>query len=299
MVREAVASVLEQTYRPIEIILVNDGSTDGSAIVLEHLVREHPDIIRVIHQHNQGPGPARETGRLAAGGEYIQYLDSDDWLLPRKFSVQVAALKKNPDCGIAYGISRLVDADGHTLQEPSKWTGRKLDYLFPALLVDRWWHTHTPLFRSTVTDAAGSWPGRRPEDWDLEARMGADRVRLVFCDEVVSCQREYPDANRVSRGARDAYLRDEAWFLPRLYQCAVQAGVSLNAPEMHHFSRWAFMRARHLGLLGEEKLACRLGRLAQQSNPARFSSINFFVLAARFVGWKMIGRIGYIREKFF
>jgi len=298
MVVQAVNSVLSQTYRPIEIILVDDGSTDDTPGILDQLRDENPDIITVLHQPNQGPGLARETGRVAAHGDFIQYLDSDDWLLPDKFTIQVRALEDNPDCGITYGPARLVDQNGDTVREPSKWTGKRFDYLFPALLIDRWWHTHTPLFRKEISDAAGCWSEHRPEDWDLEARMGALRVKLIYCDTVLSCQREYPDENRVSWGSHEAYLRDEAWFLPRLYDCAVQAGITSDAPEMHHFSRWAFMRARHLGAMGETDLAQALYRLAQKSGRNDNLSMKVVGFFAKVLGWKLTGKLCMLREVF-
>ena len=66
-----------------------------------------------------------------------------------------------------------VHADGRILEDPSRHTAEQIDTLFPLLLVERWWHTHTPLFRRWISDAAGPWPDFRPEDWDLEARMAA------------------------------------------------------------------------------------------------------------------------------
>src|SRR5262245_54314926 len=69
MLKEAVSSVLEQTYRPIEIIIVNDGSIDETAKVADLLASENPDEIRVVHQSNTGPGLAREAGRKQARGE--------------------------------------------------------------------------------------------------------------------------------------------------------------------------------------------------------------------------------------
>src|SRR5215475_1428390 len=92
VLHEAVASVLAQTYRPIEIIVVNDGSTDETGREAEALAEAHSEL-RVIHRENGGPGEARETGRRAARGEFIQYLDSDDLLLPTKFALQVAGLR--------------------------------------------------------------------------------------------------------------------------------------------------------------------------------------------------------------
>lgn len=291
MVATAVESVLAQTYRPIEIVLVNDGSSDDTAQVLERMAAQHPDEIIVLHQDNAGPGLAREAGRLVATGEYIQYLDSDDWLLPCKFETQVQALENNPQCDIAYGISQLVDEEGGVLQSSSKWTGEKFDYLFPALLVDRWWHTHTPLFRRRISDSAGAWPDRRPEDWDLEARMGAHKAKLVFCDVVVSCQREHTGEERVRYGQLESYLKDEAWFLPRLYACAVEAGVPADAPEMIHFSNWAFMRARQLGALGEAGKATALLGLARSSSVLQRPAFNLVGLSAALIGWRLTGKL--------
>ena len=93
LLREAVASVLAQTYRPIEIIIVDDGSTDETGTRSGGLGGSHSEV-RTIHRENGGPGAARETGRLAARGEFIQYLDSDDLLLPIKFELQVAGLRQ-------------------------------------------------------------------------------------------------------------------------------------------------------------------------------------------------------------
>src|SRR5258708_33538471 len=105
MLREAVASVLGQTYRPIEIVIVDDGSTDNTTEAAQGLAAGYPEI-RVIHQPNAGVGQAREAGRLAARGDYIQHLDSDDLLLPGKFALQVAALEDRPQCRAGYGVDR-------------------------------------------------------------------------------------------------------------------------------------------------------------------------------------------------
>lgn len=298
MVGTAIHSVLEQSYRPIEIILVDDGSTDDTPQVLDQWARDYPETVRVIHKANGGPGLAREAGRQIAKGEFIQYLDSDDWLLANKFSDQVRALRNNPECGIAYGITRLVDETGNVIAEPSKDTGVIREYLFPALLMDRWWHTHTPLYRREVSDSAGAWPKQRPEDWDLEARMGAASPRLVHCGTVVSCHRDHPSPNRVTRGDDKAYLKDEAWFLPRLYGCAIQAGVDAASPEMKHFSRWAFMRARYLGAEGEDEIAWELLNLARRASLAAPVSMGCAAVLARIFGWKIVGKLAGIFDHY-
>ncbi|WP_259722028.1 glycosyltransferase family A protein [Synechococcus sp. CS-1328] len=105
LLREAVVSVLAQTHRPIEIIVVDDGSSDHTPEVAEALRQAHPGCIRVIQQANAGPGRTRQSGLERARGEFIQFLDSDDILLPHKFAFQVAALRASADAGIADGQS--------------------------------------------------------------------------------------------------------------------------------------------------------------------------------------------------
>ena len=297
MVLKAVDSVIAQTYRPIEIVLVNDGSSDNTGEVLDQLALKYPEVVRVLHQENGGAGLAREAGRQAARGEYLQYLDSDDWLMPSKFEVQVAALRQHPECGIAYGVTQLVNERSEIVNATSKWTGEKHDYLFPGLLLDRWWHTHTPLYSRHISDLAGAWPRQRPEDWDLEARMGAHRVKLVYCNTVVSCHLDHDSDKRFSRGNHEAYLRDEAWFLPRLYECAIEAGVAGTAPEMTHFGRWVFMRARHLGAMGETEVARSLFALARRASPHTTFKMRVTGILAGLVGWKAVGKMARLRER--
>jgi len=266
MLQRAVESVLKQTHRPIELIIVDDGSTDATVELADSLAQNDSDIIRVLHIENSGPGLAREAGRKIARGDFIQYLDSDDWLLPNKFSDQISALKNQPDADIVYGITRLVDQSGKILKEPSKDTGIKREFLFPALLIDRWWHTSSPIYSKRISDLAGAWPDKRPEDWDLESRMGAYRPKLAYVASVVSCHLEHADPERVSKGKYRDYIIDEAWFLPRLFSSAVKAGVELDSKEMRHFSKWAHMRSRHLGAIGEGSLAKQVFNLSLKTS---------------------------------
>ena len=159
--REAVQSVLDQEYRPIEIIIVDDGSTDETLATAQILERNHADIVRVISKTNGGPGLAREHGRQRAQGEFIQYLDSDDVLLPGKFVAQVNALRDAPAAGVAYGLTRFRQTNGESVPGPWKGSGVRRDTMFPSFLTERWWDTPTPLYRAAVCHAAGPWTDLR------------------------------------------------------------------------------------------------------------------------------------------
>jgi glycosyltransferase involved in cell wall biosynthesis len=91
---ETIRSVLDQTYAPIEVIAVDDGSTDGSAAI----VRSFPDV-KYIHQSNQGVAAARNTGVKAAQGDFLAFIDQDDLWTLDKLEKQAAYLQEHADIG--------------------------------------------------------------------------------------------------------------------------------------------------------------------------------------------------------
>lgn len=96
---EAIESVLRQTVPAHEIIVVDDGSTDGTGEFVQERFR---DVVQVIRQENKGVGAARNTGIRAATGNIFQFLDADDLLLPNKFEVQLDFWHRNPNFDIVY-----------------------------------------------------------------------------------------------------------------------------------------------------------------------------------------------------
>lgn len=93
-----VCSIRQQTYTNFELILVDDGSTDGSGKLCDRFAAED-DRIRVIHKPNGGVSSARNAGIDAATGGYITFCDSDDYLEPDYLETLVQTAKSNPDCG--------------------------------------------------------------------------------------------------------------------------------------------------------------------------------------------------------
>ncbi len=98
-------SIIQQTYEKLEIILVDDGSTDKSAEICDKY-RENDQRIKVIHKENEGLVNARKTGISCATGNYVAYVDSDDWIdLDRIERMVAVAVEKNPD--LVYGMVKL------------------------------------------------------------------------------------------------------------------------------------------------------------------------------------------------
>src|SRR5262245_11788284 len=139
LLREAVNSVLAQTYRPIEIIIVDDGSTDQiTPQVALSFASIYPDEVQVVLTPNGGPGAAREVGRRKARGSFVQYLDSDDILIPHKFGAQVSGLMQSPHCDVSYGQTCYQGAGEGASAQPWKRAGERMERMFPSFLQSRW-----------------------------------------------------------------------------------------------------------------------------------------------------------------
>lgn len=94
-IKQTVENIADSEYRPIELILVNDGSTDGSLNILEAFKAEYQSdnfFIKILTQVNQGAPTARNLGFENSNGEFIQFLDSDDFISPSKFTIQIKAM---------------------------------------------------------------------------------------------------------------------------------------------------------------------------------------------------------------
>lgn len=296
--QEAVASVLAQDWQPIEVIIVDDGSTDGGATLAaaQALAAGHPGIVRVATQANGGPGVAREHGRQLARGEFIQYLDSDDVLLPGKFSAQVAALQARPDADVAYGITHFRDHTGQLHPGPHKDTGIEKATMFPSFLNSRWWETATPLYRASVCEKAGPWTSLRlEEDWEYDCRIASLGGRLVWCPVPVSEHRDH-EGDRLSRGAAlDARRqRQRATAESLIYLHARAYGLTPADPEMQIFARSLFLLCRQCGAAGLPDDARQLFGLAQDAAGeagARSGQMRAYAALAALLGWKYMGKL--------
>ena len=109
----SIDSVLAQSHREVELILVNDGSRDGSAAIMDAYAKRDPRVV-AVHQANGGVAAARNRGLQEARGTHVAFLDSDDWWHPDKLSRQLATLESR-DAAIAYARYQRVAEDGRML----------------------------------------------------------------------------------------------------------------------------------------------------------------------------------------
>ena len=177
-VLQAVRSVLQQCYQPLEIWLVDDGSTDQTA----EIVRQHAPTVKIIRQENAGVAAARNTGVRLARGELICFLDADDGWLPGKLAAQVAYMQAHPEVGLLYHdwLVWRPDATGAYPPLPATPPERtdeidndRSGWIYHRLLLDSLVHTSTAMIRSQVIADVGLFDPQLKlgEDYDYWLRV--------------------------------------------------------------------------------------------------------------------------------
>ncbi len=177
--RQAVESALAQTHSPLEVVIVDDGSTDGTRRLADEIAAADARV-RVFSQPNAGVGAARNRGLAEARGEFVAPLDADDFWYPKKLERQIAVLQERGErWGMAYCWSKSVDEHGKETESLQHWPveGDVFEALIYRNVVG---NASVPLFRASALREVGGYRTREEqsgaqgcEDWDLTIRVAA------------------------------------------------------------------------------------------------------------------------------
>ena len=194
-VEEAIECVLRQSYPQVELIVVDDGSTDGSTEILQRLATEHPERITLVYQNRAGPFAARNRALAHANGNYIAFLDADDTWHPDALHLMHDALEAE-HANIAYcGWQNVGIAATDPLPKipPVLDAGKAASHFLDHCP----WPINSVLIRRQLIDELRGFSERAPTamDYDLWLRMLARQPRLVRVPEVLAFYHRYPRGN--------------------------------------------------------------------------------------------------------
>jgi hypothetical protein len=262
LVAETLDSVAAQTYRPIELLVIDDGSTDDTPATVQRWQQGVQDTrfsVVTLRRQNGGPAAARNSGLLACHGEFVQFMDSDDLMRADKIAIQVARLRVH-DADVTYAYTARFTSRADWSAPPYVTFPAAGGQPLAAFLHGGCWPAPSALFRRRLCAALGPWDERAPilEDWDYGVRLLLSEARTDFLDEVLLLYRQDLDARptvtaRAMRPAslrgryelvlswlpwvRDAGLLDqdvEAWFAEQLLAIALMClSVGQTADARH------------------------------------------------------------------
>lgn len=202
---ETLLSVFAQTYGPVETIVVDDGSSDGTA----QIARSWPEVI-LLEQENSGPSTARNRGFAASRGELIAFHDSDDLMTPDKLAVQVGHLLDNPNVGCVLAEQELIVEEGAEL--PFWVEGTKVETVMPPrppeLEDEPMVHPMTMVVRRETFELVGGFDEsmRAAEDFDWMLRAAEEQVEIARLSEVLLRRRVHPGSLTQNAAASRAGL---------------------------------------------------------------------------------------------
>lgn len=183
---DSLGSVLAQTHPQLEIIVVDDGSSDSTAEVAGRYER-----VRCVRQANQGLSGARNTGFQVSRGEYLMFLDADDRLTPVAAEAHLRCFAQHPEAGFVVGTIDLITKEGSYLRSP-RWPDASANHYEQLLKANHVANTIAVMFRRSVLETVGEFDTSLPasEDYDMLLRV-ARSFPGVHHGEVVAQYRRH------------------------------------------------------------------------------------------------------------
>lgn len=241
---EAVVSALVQSYKSVEVIVIDDGSTDHSVDILKRLRAVHGERLRWESGPNRGGSHARNRGFAISKGDYIQFLDADDYIFPNKLARQVKALEEKGSDAV-YGDWRYRHhlPDGNSVLGMVKTCGPKTDFLESLLSNDRWLNPAAILFTREAVERSGGWDNglKAAQDRDFFLSVALTGAKFAYqpgCDSIyreygrvtvsTSCKRRWLDSHCVVMEKAERRLEEVGQLSSRYRKALAQAYYNMG-----------------------------------------------------------------------
>lgn len=223
--REAIDSALAQNYPSVEVIVIDDGSKDSSL----EIIKSYGEKVVWDTGPNRGGNHARNRGFALSRGNFIQYLDADDYLLPQKIERQVAFLEKT-EADVVYGDWRHKChlPNGESFLEEIRVSGEQSDIL-ESLLADWWISPASLLMRRSAVDKVGGWNEalRAGQDRDFFLSLVMSGATVVYQPGCYSVYRRYGDIT-VSTSSRERYIESHLYIVKKAEESLIKGNKLSN-----------------------------------------------------------------------
>lgn len=278
-IRQTIEAVLAQTYPNVELIVVDDGSSDATV----DLVRAFGAAVTLIEQSNQRVCRARNNGFARSNGEFVCFLDHDDYWYPWKLARQVEAFARHPEAGAVFtafdwwhpqpGTRSAYPAPttfDHGTEKPQTEVPEYSGWIYHQFLLDCWALTSTVMMRRAVFASSGGFDPELPysEDWDLWLRISQQHP-FVMLDGVSTLYRQSPAQG--SRTVRGIDYRTRLLLRARAkWGLASRDGRHLTAAEFNrniarYHKEFAMFQLRH----GDRRLGAASMGEAWRAHPGK------------------------------
>jgi len=290
-IAETLESILDQTFKDIEIIVVDDGSTDKT----RQIVTSYGEPVRLVTQTNAGVCAARNHGIREAAGQYVCLMDHDDYWLPDKLALQLEQMQRHPEVGLVYSTFAWWNpGENGAFPAPANYRddspGTAVDeefsgWIYHLLLLDCWVLTSSALIRGEVFNKCGVFDESLPysEDWDLWLRISRE-YPFIKLKKALTLYRQHPRQGNLI--ARNIDYRTEL-----LSRAAARWG--LCSPDGRCITRHQFKETisryhvdfgfRHL-VVGNTRIANHSFLKSWLISPARLKRLAY--IPAGLLGWR-------------
>ena len=247
-IAETLTSAVRQTYTDLEILVVDDGSPDNSALIVEEFCRQDSRI-RLIHNENGGVSSARNRGLEEAEGEFFAPLDADDLWHPDKLRLQVEAFRNaGPEAGLVYCWCSAIDEEGDILRRDAGMSHTEGDVLLDLIMAGWMPSGSIPLFRTSAIRSIGGYLTSltRSEDIDLYLRIAERATFLAVKQFLVGYRQHSSNTSGDAAGMVQQYERVMRSLRSRLPEIPAKLIRWSVANHRFHYGLMA-LRAREFG----------------------------------------------------
>jgi glycosyltransferase involved in cell wall biosynthesis len=294
---QAVESALAQEGPAVEVIVVNDGSTDASL----DAIRKFDGRIRWESGPNKGAPAARNRLLEMSRGEWLQFLDADDYLRPHKVARQLAVAERSSDCDLVYSASIIEQRHGDKFVLVNDAIPEPRD---PWILLGHWYLPQTggALWRKSALQRVGGWRVDQPccQEHELYFRMLCAGCRFEYCDGNMSIYRYWEHGGRLSDRMRDEVHKQRLLILDRIEKHLLASG-QINDARRQAINDTRHAEARMLWR-GDPAWALRVVDSIRESDPS-YCPINqrhappLYSLIYRLFGFKAAQILAFWRRQ--